>query len=155
MSICMLPLLIILRCWKVDTGFAISPHRHCHRQFVSALCAQVLSVPTPPFVLSHPLLRWRMHVLFSYQLSPDILVPLSLPVKESVLICVFQPLSFDVSLPPNERQSVSESLKRYLWCCQNDSSGRRVVYPFMLFICCTYSYPIQLWRLLRTRNFCH
>ncbi len=76
-----------------------------------------------------------------------------LPVKGSVVIYVFQPLSFDVSLPPNERQSVSESFERYLWCCQNDSSGRRLVSPFVLFICCTYSY--QLWRLLHTRKYHH
>lgn len=74
---------IILRCWKLDTGFAISPHRHRHHQFVTPLCAQVLSVPISP-VLSHPPLRCCMHVLFGYQLSPDILVPLSLPACERI-----------------------------------------------------------------------
>jgi len=48
--------LIILKCWKHDTDFAISPHRHRHHQFVTALCAQVLSVPIS-LVLSHPPLR--------------------------------------------------------------------------------------------------
>lgn len=146
-------LLIILRCWKLDTGFAISPHHQRHHQFVTALCSQVWSVPISP-VLSHPPLMCHMHVLSGCRLSPDILVPLPcLPVKGSVVIYVFQPLSFDVSLPPNERQSVSESLERYLWCCRSDSSGRRVVSPFVLFICCTYSY--QLWRLLHTRRSHH
>lgn len=77
--------------------------------------------------------------------------PVCLPVKESVVIYVFLPLSFWRFSPPvNERQSVSESLKSYLWCCQSDSSGRRDVSLFMLFICYIYSY--HLWRLLHARK---
>lgn len=78
-------------------------------------------------------------------------LPACLPVKESVVIYVFLPLSFwRFSPPANERRSVSESLKSYLWCCQSDISGRRDVSLFMLFICRTYSY--HLWRLLHARK---
>lgn len=77
------PFLLILRCWKLDTGFAISPHHHCHHQFVTALVHRSCLCPHPPF-FSHPPLRWCMLVLFGYQLSPDILVPLSLPVCERI-----------------------------------------------------------------------
>lgn len=77
------PLLLILRCWKLYTGFAISPHRHCNHQFVTALCTQVSSVSISP-ILSHPPLRWCIHVLFGYSLSPDILVPQSLPACEKI-----------------------------------------------------------------------
>ena len=148
------PLLIIPRCWKLDTGFAISPHRHRHHQFVTALCAQVVSVPISPpsFLTLHLGAACMSFLATSSALTYWFLYP-CLPVKGSVVIYVFQPLSFDVSLPPNERQSVSESSERYLWCCQNDSSGRRVVSPFVLFICRTYSY--QLWRLLHTRKYHH
>lgn len=58
-----------------------------------------------------------------------------------------------LSLPMKDK-SVSESLERYLWCCQNDSSGRRVVSPFVLFIC-RMSYSYQLWRLLHARKYHH
>ena len=45
--------LIILSCWKPNTGFTISPHCHRHHQFVTALWAQVLSAPMS-LALSHP-----------------------------------------------------------------------------------------------------
>lgn len=82
-SLNVIPLLIILRCWKLYTGFAISLHRHHHHQFVTALCTQVLSLDISP-VLSHPPLRCCMRVLFSYQLTPDIPVPLFLPASERI-----------------------------------------------------------------------
>lgn len=113
------------------------------------VCARI---PLPSFLTLH--LGAALHVLFGYQLSPDILVPSPrAPWKDLLSSMYSNHYLLTFSLPPNERQSVSESLERYLWCCQNDSSGRRVVSPFVLFICPTYSY--QLWRLLHTRKYHH
>lgn len=77
-------LLIILRCWKVDAGFAISLHRHCHHQFVTTphTHGSCLDPYSPSFLTLH--FRWLMCVLSGYQLSPDILVPLTLPSSERI-----------------------------------------------------------------------
>lgn len=135
------PPLLILRWWKLDTVFWHLPSSPLHRQFVMTLHAGLVRAHIPP---SHP----APGPIPSYWF-----VCSRQPVKESVVIRLFQPLSFDVSLPPNERQSVCESLKRYVWSFQTDSSGRQALSPFMLFIRRTYSY--QLWTPLHTRKYCH
>lgn len=92
------PFLIILRCWNVDTGLAIPAHRHRRHRFVTALCAQVSSVPRTRRPFSPSTLGAALRVLFGDQLGPDIPPPPPppprLPLKGSVVIYVFQPLSF-------------------------------------------------------------
>lgn len=58
-----------------------SPSSICHASLRTGL---VCAHNPPPPVLSHPPLRCCMHVLFGYQLSPDILVLLSLPASERI-----------------------------------------------------------------------
>lgn len=124
-------------------GFAISPHRHCHHQFVTALCAQVLSLPIF-LVLSHPPLRCCMRVLFGSQLSPDILVPLTLPATERICCHLCIP-AIIFWRPPNERQSVWKLRKIYLWCYQRHISGRQVGAPCVLFIQHTFSHIFEVY----------
>ena len=94
------PLLIILRCWKLDTHFAISAHRHRHHQFGVALWAQVVSAPISPPVLSHPPLRCCIACPLWLQAQPWHTGSFpACSVKGSVVIYVFQPLSFDVFSP--------------------------------------------------------
>lgn len=87
-----------------------SPSSICHGPLRSSrVCTHTPPPPSPSsFLTLHLGAACTSFSAPSSALTYWFLYP-CLPVKGSVVIYVFQPLSFDVSLPPNERQSVSES----------------------------------------------